>query len=178
MLTNFKIRIVKIWQRKRLSKMSKTKMFVSSSKKKRIKWARMCVCVCCDNGKEEKSAKCIVFSFFSLSLSVSPSPVFFCFSFSLLLYARNREDILIERERRKKRKEKKRKRYISIQQKHNTTMLLLFTAYRPTRPTLSPFAEKRTRLWMSCVHTSAAEREEKKKKKNKQRNTLAKTQHK
>lgn len=59
----------------------------------------MCL-VCCDNGREEKKAKYIVFSFF-LSLSLSPTPFSFVFlsfnAFSLLLYARNREDILIER---------------------------------------------------------------------------------
>jgi hypothetical protein len=72
------------------------------------------VYVCCDNGREEKNAKCIVFSLF-LSLSLL-ALVFFCLSLFFSFVVRAQSGGYSHRKREKRKKEK---RDISIQQKHN-----------------------------------------------------------
>lgn len=107
----------------------------------------MCVCMFVTiMGKKKK--KCIVFSLFFLcvSLSRSHSPFSFVFLFFQCIFS-----FVVRAQSRgysdRKREEKKRKKNeISLSNKNTiTTMLLLFTAYRPTRPTLPSFEEKKKR---------------------------------
>ena len=121
-----KIRRVKIRHEKRLSKMSTTKMFISSSKTNKMMMMMMCVCVCvyvcCDNGREErKNALCIVFSFSCFSLALF-SPFLFCCTHAIGGYSHRKSAREEEEEEKTK---------ISLSNKNTiTTMLLLLTNRR------------------------------------------------